>query len=39
MSTHFENLEVLVQDQPGDVRVVKLILFEDFTRIESRGFH
>ena len=34
MSTHFENLEVLVQDQPGDVRVTEFILFKDFTLVE-----
>lgn len=34
MSTHFENLEVLIQDQPGDVRVAEFILFKDFTLVE-----
>lgn len=34
MSTDFENLKVLVQDQPGDVRVAEFILFKDFTLVE-----
>ena len=34
MSTHFENLVVLIQHEARDVRVVEFILFEHFTLVE-----
>lgn len=34
MSTHFENLVVFTPLEARDVRIVKLILFEDFTLVE-----